>query len=812
MSSVVEGYNYDIFISYRQKDNKGDRWVSEFVEALKTELESTFKEEISVYFDINPHDGLLETHDVDESLKSKLKCLVFIPVISRTYCDPKSFAWQHEFVAFIEQVSGDRFGLKVKLPNGNVATRVLPVKIHELDPADQLLCETVLGGVPRGVDFIFKSSGVNRPLRMNEVNPKENLNHTYYRDQINKVANAIDEIISALKKPLQDIEPLRKETATVPDKIVNWKKTYLKYRYIKILAFVTLIALTGVIGYFLFRKSGPENNKMSIAFIPFQAPPNDYSLMNAGSNLVEAVSSKLNRIKNLEVIPRISTLQFRGTDLSLEKIMRKLKADYFIGGRVWNEDEKTKIYIEVSDSKNQNVLWSGDFLWTNENSREVTNDIVSILTGKLKVVLTPEETRNVFTELTNNAEARMNYLSGNSRTIDSRFYLSYDYQNDSAGFPEAINSYEKAISLEPQFAEAYIGRSIASSWGIYLKQLDTSYVRKSWEDILKASAIDSTLPELQIATAFYYYHCTNYLDSALFYFKRAAEINPFDYQPLFYQAMVYRRKGDWQSSRSLISKVARSNPREALFLTNIAMTYDYLHQFDSAMIYHQKAIDLMPGWRASYINEINSELQKGKTKNAWKTVNAALVNLRDSLIHERIMLKILERKYSDALDLALHATYSGHEKKYVRDVFYPAYERFIDLASAYAFLNNTPQARAGYDSAEVILEKLLLNLPESNDLHAKLAIVHAGLGDYSAAVKEAEAAIKLSGQNALDLADMKLVLAKVYTMTGDYGHALNSVEDLLSGPSMLSKKYLGLDPVWKPLLNVPDFEKMIKKY
>jgi hypothetical protein len=61
MSSIIEGYNYDIFISYRQKDNKGDRWVSEFVEALKTELESTFKEEISVYFDNNPHDGLLET-------------------------------------------------------------------------------------------------------------------------------------------------------------------------------------------------------------------------------------------------------------------------------------------------------------------------------------------------------------------------------------------------------------------------------------------------------------------------------------------------------------------------------------------------------------------------------------------------------------------------------------------------------------------------------------------------------------------------------------------------------------------------------
>src|SRR5674476_906605 len=119
MTSLIQGFEYDIFISYRQKDNKGDKWVSEFVDALKDELEATFKEEVSVYFDINPHDGLLETHDVDASLKEKLKCLVFIPIISQTYCDSKSYAWAHEFKAFIELATKDQFGLKVKLPGGN---------------------------------------------------------------------------------------------------------------------------------------------------------------------------------------------------------------------------------------------------------------------------------------------------------------------------------------------------------------------------------------------------------------------------------------------------------------------------------------------------------------------------------------------------------------------------------------------------------------------------------------------------------------------------------------------------------------------
>jgi hypothetical protein len=41
MASLLPGFEYDIFISYRQKDNKHDGWVTEFVDNLKGELEST---------------------------------------------------------------------------------------------------------------------------------------------------------------------------------------------------------------------------------------------------------------------------------------------------------------------------------------------------------------------------------------------------------------------------------------------------------------------------------------------------------------------------------------------------------------------------------------------------------------------------------------------------------------------------------------------------------------------------------------------------------------------------------------------------
>lgn len=195
---------------------------------MKEELDATFKEDISIYFDENPHDGLLETHDVDDSLREKLKCLIFIPIVSQTYCDPKTFAWQNEFLAFRDFVKKDKFGLIIKLPEERKAHRILPVKIHDIDEHDSLLFEAECQAQPKTIDFIFRAPGVNQPLRSLEDDPKRNLYHTIYRDQINKVANAVKELIYAIQdKPvslniaensekLYTTDPQKKSLAVLP--------------------------------------------------------------------------------------------------------------------------------------------------------------------------------------------------------------------------------------------------------------------------------------------------------------------------------------------------------------------------------------------------------------------------------------------------------------------------------------------------------------------------------------------------------------------------------------------------------------------
>ncbi|HSL86530.1 MAG TPA: hypothetical protein VK861_06320, partial [Bacteroidales bacterium] len=87
----------------------------------------------------------------------------------------------------------------MKLPGGNVASRVLPVRIHDLDNDDLKLCESVLGGALRGIEFVYKEPGVNKPLTA-EDDDRKNLNNTKYRLQINKTANAIKEIIAGLRR------------------------------------------------------------------------------------------------------------------------------------------------------------------------------------------------------------------------------------------------------------------------------------------------------------------------------------------------------------------------------------------------------------------------------------------------------------------------------------------------------------------------------------------------------------------------------------------------------------------------------------
>jgi len=802
MSSIIEGYNYDIFISYRQKDNKGDRWVSEFVEALKTELESTFKEEISVYFDINPHDGLLETHDVDASLKDKLKCLIFIPIISRTYCDPKSFAWEHEFRAFVELALRDQFGLKVILPNGNVASRVLPVQIHDLDDTDIKGCETVLGGVLRGVEFIYKEPGVDRPLTTKD-NEEKNLNKTSYRNQINKVALAIREIITSISQDSREKVEIKKEVFNP----ASVKQPNRNTRFIVVSILALVLAL---VGFFLIPKmfKSSEQVEKSIAVLPFRNLSNDSTQLYFCDGFTEEILNNLQKIQSFTVRSRTSADQYRDTKKSVTTIGNELNVNYLVEGSVGLEGNNLKIWVQLIDTKADKHLWSNDYTreMTIEQIFSLQSEIAKSIAAEMKAVLTPGEIEKIEKRPTENLEAYNFYLQGN-------FYGGKSY--DSQDYDQAIHLYERVIELDPGFALAYarLAMSYLSQYWFYHYR-NEEVLQKCREVIDQAFAIDPQLPEAHLAFGVYYY--MGYLDytRALEQLQMTLKEQPGNSEALYYTGCVYRRAGNWDLSKSFLVKASELDPKSAQIAFNAGETFDLTRNYPEALQYYNSALSINPDWTYPYKDLSYLYLKMdGNTIRAkeflYDETRKNAIYYRDSLTLEVLVLvNIIDGDYEEALKNLSRSRFDIFEAQW----YYRP--KHLYYARIYGLMDKPKLEHAYYDTTRILIEKKIKDSPEDQRLYSTLGIAYAGLGFDEKAIITSEKAVRMLPVEKEAWKGVYLVEDQAYTyvLLGKYHEAIKQLEYLLSIPGPLSYAILRLDPRWAPLKQYPEFERILKKY
>ncbi|MBN2666758.1 MAG: hypothetical protein JXR67_09625 [Bacteroidales bacterium] len=813
MPSLIPGYEYDIFISYRQNDNRHDGWVTEFVDHLRAELEATFKDEINVYFDLNPHDGLLDTHDVDESLKQKLLCLIFIPVISRTYCDPKSFAWEHEFRAFIRQASADSLGMKVTLHSGNVASRILPVRIHEIDPDDRDLIEQETGGVLRAIDFIYREPGVNRPLTPVDDEHKNQFG-TRYRNQINKTANAVKEIISALQSDQTSVikekhgfkEPWEESGTPGHDSIPDGRKAKSFRRALfSILAIMVAIALTWTLVRFDRIRSGSGKlNERSIAVLPFENIGAIEDNLWLGDALTEEVISQLDKVNDLKVRPRTSVLKYRGTTRSIPDLGRELEANYIIEGSYQIFDEIVRITVKLINARKDEQLWSNVFEGTWNEMHSMQTDIAIRTASTLRAVLTPEEKARIRKDPTGSAGAYKSYLTANVLSENALYYLfSGNKFVDSISFNEALSMYDMAIKEDPGFSLAYARRAIARSWGYHAGQLDPSHIEKCKADAERALELDNSLAEAWVALGFYNYYCIGDNYEALTHFSKASELAPASSEPLFYMAMVYRKMDDWHKSQILIRKVIAEEPQDALVLINIGVSYVYMHSFDTAIAFFQKASEILPEWSVPYTIMLETFILKdGNTVNAREVLDTIISRTGEKQQYYQILLDIYDRRYNEALYKVMASTDEDFE--------FPGL-RYLLSGLVYSLMDNEQLTKSYYDSALVLYKNLIMENPDDWYSYSCCGLAYAGLGNETDAVIAGKTAVELASEDNLVKNDMIINLAKIHAMNGNKEEAIREVKYLLNNPSWFSVNLLKIDPAWGKLNEEPEIKSLTIK-
>jgi tetratricopeptide (TPR) repeat protein len=211
----------------------------------------------------------------------------------------------------------------------------------------------------------------------------------------------------------------------------------------------------------------------------------------------------------------------------------------------------------------------------------------------------------------------------------------------------------------------------------------------------------------------------------------------------------------------------------------------------------------MPGWSSPYVNKIETFLlNDGNISEARSVMDAAIKNTGERLQDVKIRLDILDGKLKEALYETDHSVPGNFEIKGEKYLFY---------AKIYSLLNNPKIARIYYDSALVSLNENSM-VKKDAIIHSLIAIAYAGNGNKEKALEESKLSVDLAIRNKMDESDMKLTQAEVYIMIGDYDNAIINIEYLLNNPSVFSVRLLRLDPVWKPLLKLPEVTTLLKKY
>lgn len=641
MSALIDGYTYDIFISYRQNDNEYDGWVTEFVANLRKELDATIKEKLTIFFDENPTDGLLETHSVERSISEKLNCLIFIPIISQTYCDKKSYAWNREFCEFNKIVAIDRFGRDIRLAGGNVVSRILAVRIHDLDPDDIVAIEDELGEKLRPIDFIYRSAGVNRPLRANEDHPISNLNKTFYRDQINKVANSVKELTSVLRRQ-------NRENYIVPDnklhsgKSRRWNFIKNKKRYITAGAFMVLSIFFSLF-YFSGNHGSPILEK-SIAVLPFRNnSPNDSNAYFI-NGVMEEVLNNLQKIKDVRIISRTSVEQYRNTSLSIPKIAKELGVNYIVEGSAQRYGNSFRINVQLIRAKKETYLWARFY----EQKINSPNDIIRIqstiaqaIVSELEGTITPQEKQLIDKIPTTNLTAYDFYQKGKEQL--SKFWIDVtDYET----LAKADKLFKKALEYDPAFAEAIVGQ--AEVYWNYRHYLDRKNVTDSVLMLIDiALRYDDRIAEAYVIKGWYYDE-EGMADKAREQYDRAIKLRPNDWKAYFSLAELYDFEDPVKSLYNLRKSASLTHGAVEMptLLRHIGGELLITGFFEKARQYFARAFEL-DGDSAIYFSCLGGiEHNQGNYENA--------------LLNYKKAYKVKKNYYEVIQDLALYSQLTGH--------------------------------------------------------------------------------------------------------------------------------------------------------
>lgn len=253
----------------------------------------------------------------------------------------------------------------------------------------------------------------------------------------------------------------------------------------------------------------------SIAILPFVNMGGDPEQEYFSDGMAEEILNSLGNIKDLKVVSRTSSFQFKGKNLDLREVGEKLGVGNVLEGSVRRQGSRIRITAQLIDVNSGYHLWSERFDRDLEDVFAIQDEIAFAITEKLKITLLQNEREHIEKTPTVNTEAYEYYLKG-------RFY----WTKRGKWLGLALENFGKAVALDPDFAAAYAGIADAySSLGMYGVIPPYDALPKAKAAAAKAISLDPSLSDAYTSTAFIYGFYENNRKKAHENFAKAITMN-----------------------------------------------------------------------------------------------------------------------------------------------------------------------------------------------------------------------------------------------------------------------------------------------
>jgi len=358
-------------------------------------------------------------------------------------------------------------------------------------------------------------------------------------------------------------------------------------------------ALAGVLvaaaAFYLLRGRTTPSEVDSLAVLPFANASADPNAEYLSDGLTESLINSLSQLPHLKVMSRNSVFRFKGPNSDPQAAAQALRVRAVLTGRILERGENLEVSAELVDARDNSHLWGGQYNRKLTDLFLLQQEIAKEISESLRLKLTREERQRLSKRQSENPEAYQLYLKG-------RYAFN---RRGAESLKRAIQYYEQAVALDPNYAQAYIG--LANTYGV-ISGYRGSGLRpkesfpKAKAAALKALELDESQAEAHTASALVKSSYEWDWAGAEREFKRAIELNPGYADGRYFYAYIYLSSmGRHEEAIAEMKRALETDPLSLVINANLAGAYYNARQYDQAIEQGRKTLEIDPEFVVAHL-------------------------------------------------------------------------------------------------------------------------------------------------------------------------------------------------------------------